>query len=198
MSGSGQASCAGSGKDRWWELPRPRTERLGGGACQGKDLEPGDQGVWTSFQELCGAEGGFGAGSGLLASGFRELQEPEGVDGRTGLGGRGVGNDQMCSQMPRAGRRGPMRGRGSSGDPGLASRPQARISGSMPHPHTPVASRYVWPPAQRFGNFPSPLPAGCRPVLPLRLQPPPAQGSPRPEPGPSWPARFSKPLSNLS
>lgn len=42
--------------------PSQGTERLGGGACQGRDLEPGDQGVWTSFQELCGAEGGFGAG----------------------------------------------------------------------------------------------------------------------------------------
>lgn len=62
VSGSGQASCAGSGKDRWWEPPRQGTERLGGGACQGRDLEPGDQGVWTSLQDLCGAEGGFGAG----------------------------------------------------------------------------------------------------------------------------------------
>lgn len=62
VRGSGQVSRAGSGKDRWWEPPRQGTGRLGGGACQGRDLEPGDQGVWTSFQELCGAEGGFGAG----------------------------------------------------------------------------------------------------------------------------------------
>lgn len=90
---------------------------------------------------------------------FRELQEPEGVDGKTGLGGAGRGIDQMCSEMPGAGRHRAHEREGvEPGDPRLACRPQDGISGPIPHPPHPSCFQVSLASSPEVREFPQPPP----------------------------------------
>lgn len=75
---------------------------------------------------------------------FRELQEPEGVDGKTGLGGagRGGGLIRCAVRCPGLEGTGPMRGRESSRVTPVWPADLRTVSvAPFPIPHTPVASR---------------------------------------------------------